>query len=72
MLRAYFLCYFDCLGVVLRPFCFDFVRQFELIYNKRNKEFKNNIARENAWQAIACNDLNILLFPPNIRTCAKR
>jgi hypothetical protein len=50
----------------------DFVRQFELIYNKRNKEFKNNIARENAWQAIACNDLNTLLFPPNIRTCAKR
>lgn len=31
----------------------ELVRQYEHIYNKRHKDFKNKLARDNAWKTIS-------------------
>ncbi|KAK4877002.1 hypothetical protein RN001_009508 [Aquatica leii] len=31
----------------------ELVRQFEVLYNRRHRDFKNKLVRENAWQSIA-------------------
>lgn len=39
----------------------ELVRQYEHIYRKKHRDFKNKLARENAWKTIA----SILNFPSN-------